>query len=169
MKDKEENKTILEIGINRQMETAQLKSQLDPCLKGLLPQGLRPLSYPGSYSEMSEGLLEDAIKDYNRGRFRESIKKAQSSISLFKSVLDPSQPSLQNPNLTPNRLSLKRQWLFTRPVRGDYAVYAGITLALLLSVLLVWQTYYPQLSSFGISQSTILLPFFLDMEVRQFL
>ena len=149
VKDREQSKTILEIGICKHNEIMQLKNRLQPYLNTLLPAGSTILPYPASFSEMSENKLEEAIRDYNSGRFHESTRKARDSISALSTVsLDAAQPPLTKTNLT--RLSPKRLWLITPPIREDYAAYAGVTLALLLSVLLVWQTYYPQLSAFGL-------------------
>jgi hypothetical protein len=75
---------------------------------------------------------------------------AKESIDLLGSVMsDPQQP-VEKRIIQPGSVKPKPVWFLTRPVRGDYAAYAGLTLGLLISVLLVWQEYFSKLSVFGI-------------------
>ncbi len=151
--DKEENEKILDNAIKRRLDIMQFKDQLIQLkneLNSLRHLGpINPHSYRGSSTEMLDIALNNAVSDYNNGYFRESIKEVQDSINLFTNVQDPLEPPT-NMNIQHRSLRKRGRWLFTQPRRGDYAAYAGVTLALLISVLLVWQIYYPQLFTFGV-------------------
>jgi hypothetical protein len=138
VKDKDEAATLL--GINKRVHD-EIRSRSTP----RLTDG----NYNNSLTDKAEGTLLAAIKDFNDGYFHESIRKGKESLELITRIsVDTSQPNLQQ--ILPNPQLKKERLLFTRPIRGDYAAFAGVTLGLLISVLLVWQLYFPQLSTFGV-------------------
>jgi hypothetical protein len=142
VKDKEENKQVLETAITKHNEVVQLKSTP--------PLGSSFVLYPNSLTEIAEDKIKDAIRQYNSGNFHESIKDARDSdATLGKVMLQLQQPGPKS-SITPGSLKPRLFWFITSPQRGDYAAYAGLTLGLLISVLLVWQEYFSKLSIFGI-------------------
>lgn len=142
VKEKQKGTQSLDAAIMKHNEVAQLNKQVPP--------QVTVLDYPVSLAKTANDKIQKAIQEFEGGYFHESSKTAKESIDLLGSVMsDPQQP-VEKRIIQPGSVKPKPVWFLTRPVRGDYAAYAGLTLGLLISVLLVWQEYFSKLSVFGI-------------------
>jgi hypothetical protein len=143
VKEKEKANQLLDVAIMEHNQVTQLKS-IRP-LAGAPAQ----LQYNVSSSKMADDKINEAINNFNYGYFHESIVTAKESLRFLAAVVLPEQPPLQAIRRNVSLIH-KVFWFLTPPVRADYAAYAGLTLALLISVLLVWQQYFSKLSVFGV-------------------
>lgn len=120
-------------------------------------------------------LLKNSKGDFHKGKYNESSRKAIWAKDLFITAVSSTEKDGQsedskgeppkilltalvgvsNPSTTREILSALSDFK-----RSEYVVYGGLSLVLALSVLQVWQLFYPTVAAFGASGIDYVAAFF---------